>query len=171
MIVATTERLVLRWMRPEDAEFILELLNDPGWIEHIGDRGVHDLTGAADYIRNGPMAMYEREGFGLFLVESKDEGESLGICGLIKRDTLDDVDLGFAFLERHCRKGYGYESARSCLELARDSFELHRVVAITSPANEVSAQLLEKLGFSFEATVQLGGEDAETSLYAINLGS
>jgi len=170
VIVATTERLVLRWLRLEDADFILELLNDPGWIQHIGDRGVRTREGAADYIRNGPMAMYQREGFGLYLVELKDGGEALGMCGLIKRDTLEDVDLGFAFLEPHCRRGYGYESARACLQLARDTFGLGRLVAITTPANKVSGLLLEKLGFSFEDTVRLGGEDAETKLYAIDLG-
>src|SRR5882724_10894655 len=105
MAVLETARLKLRHLVPVDAPFILELVNEPGWLRFIGDRGVHDLESAQGYIEKGPRAMYTRLGFGLYCVESKAEGASLGLCGLIKRDSLEDVDLGFAFLERHQGKG------------------------------------------------------------------
>jgi len=148
MAVLETARLKLRHLVPVDAPFILELVNEPGWLRFIGDRGVHDLESAQGYIEKGPRAMYPRLGFGLYCVESKAEGASLGLCGLIKRDSLEDVDLGFAFLERHQGKGYAREAALATLEEAR-GLGLPRVAAITSPDNGRSIHLLAALGFRF----------------------
>jgi len=148
MAVSETARLRLRHLASPDAPFILELVNEPGWLRFIGDRGVHDLESARGYIENGPGAMYARLGFGLYCVESRADGTRLGLCGLIKRDTLEDVDLGFAFLERHQGRGYAREAARATLEEAR-GLGLQRVAAITSPDNERSIQLLAELGFRF----------------------
>ena len=166
MKVLETERLVLRRLTAEDAAFILELLNDPAWIRLIGDRGVRTLEAAREYISNNLLAMYERHGFGLYLTELKGEGVPVGICGLIKRDSLEDVDVGFAFLPGFRGRGYGYESAAAVLEYGRRAFGLKRIVDITSPDNELSARLLEKLGFNFERTVRLSGDDEEVCLFA-----
>ncbi|HEV2861565.1 MAG TPA: GNAT family N-acetyltransferase [Pyrinomonadaceae bacterium] len=166
MKVLETERLVLRRVTAEDDAFILELLNDPEWIRFIGDRGIRTLEGARDYITNSFLAMYERHGFGLYLTELKGEGVPVGICGLIKRDSLADVDVGFAFLPQFRGKGYGYESAAAVLEYGRKTFGLKRIVAITSPDNGVSAALLEKLGFTYEGMIELSAGGGRVSLFA-----
>jgi RimJ/RimL family protein N-acetyltransferase len=169
MKVLETERLILRWVTVDDSEFILELLNDPSWLRFIGDRGVRTLDAARDYILKSLVAMYERLGFGLYLTELKGEGVPVGICGLIKRDSLEDVDIGFAFLPQFCRKGYGYESASAVMEYGKRTFGLKRLVAITSPDNYPSARMLEKLGFNFERIIKLSEDSEEISLFASDL--
>jgi RimJ/RimL family protein N-acetyltransferase len=166
--VVETDRLVLRRVVVEDSEFILELLNDPSWIRYIGDKGVRTLDEARDYILKTLVAMYERLGFGLYLTELKGESVPIGICGLIKRDSLEDVDIGFAFLPKFRRHGYAYESAAAVVEYGKRTFGLKRLVAITSPDNYGSARLLEKLGFSFERMVKLSEDSAEVSLFALD---
>lgn len=161
-----TERLILRRLTPDDAEFILELLNDPDWLRFIGDRGVRTVEDARAYIRNGPMEMYARLGMGLCLVEVKEGGVPAGICGLLKRDYLDNVDIGFAFLPASRGKGFAYESASAAMEYGRNALGLDRIVAITSPDNERSGKLLEKLGLHFERMVRLPNDRAEARLFA-----
>jgi len=164
--ILVTERLILRQLVFEDAAFILELVNDPDWLRYIGDRGVHDLASACGYIEKGPMDMYARYGFGLWLVELKDTGTPIGLCGLIKRDTLPEVDLGFAFLARHRGRGYAREAAQASLAHGRTAHGLKRILAITSPGNDRSISLLEKLGFSYERNLLLAGGTDEVKLYA-----
>ena len=153
-------------MTPGDAEFILELLNDPDWLRFIGDRGVRTLEDSLAYIRNGPMEMYERLGIGLCLVELKDGGVPAGICGLLKRDSLDDVDLGFAFLPAFRGKGLAYEAAAAAMAYGRDVVGLDRIVAITSRDNDRSVRLLEKLGMRFERMIRLPNDRGEVRLFA-----
>ena len=170
MKVMETDQLVLRWLTPDDDEFILELLNDPSWVRFIGDRGVRTIDDARNYIVTGPMEMYSRLGFGLFLTELKDEARTpIGICGLIKRDGLDDVDLGFAFLSRFQGKGYGFEAAAATLGYARDGLGLKRVVAITSEDNVGSARVLEKIGMKFEEMIQLPHDTEELKLFGVGV--
>ncbi|EJR53096.1 hypothetical protein IIM_02460 [Bacillus cereus VD107] len=159
MIVRETERLILRWFDVKDAPFILELVNDPAWIQFIGDKGVRNLEDAKNYILNGPVDMYNKIGFGLYLVERKEDLTPLGMCGLIKRDSLEDVDIGFAFLEKFRSKGYGYESAAAVMEYGRNELGLKRIVAITSIDNANSGKLLEKVGLRFEKIISGSGED------------
>ena len=166
MKVLETDRLILRRLTADDSEFILELLNDPSWLRFIGDKGVRTLEAARDYILKSLVAMYERLGFGLYLTELKGEGVPIGICGLIKRDSLEDVDIGFAFLPKFRGKGYAYESACAVMAYGKRSFGLNRMVAITSPDNYGSSKLLEKLGFNFERMVKLSDDSAEVSLFA-----
>jgi RimJ/RimL family protein N-acetyltransferase len=169
MIVAETDRLRLRWLQAADAPFVLELLNDAGWIRWIGDRKMHTEAAARNYIEDRLAAGYRKHGFGLNLVELRATSEPLGLTGLIKRDTLDDVDLGFAFLERHRGHGYAREASAACLEQARGSLGLPRVVAIVLPGNEPSLALLRALGFAFERRVHLGGDAEELELHAVSL--
>jgi RimJ/RimL family protein N-acetyltransferase len=170
MIELDTARLHLRPLTADDAPFILELLNEPSWIRFIGDRGVRTLGDARRYIAEGPGAMYERHGVGLLLVESKDDGDRLGICGLIRREALPDVDIGFAFVPRHWGKGFAFEAAEAVLEHGRRDLGLARIVAITSLDNESSIRLLEKLGMVFERTIRMPGEDEDLKLFAIEFG-
>ena len=167
MNVAETERLLLRWLNAGDSAFILELLNEPSWIQYIGDKGVHTLQDALRYLEKGPMAMYRRIGFGLYMVELKEAGEAIGMCGLIKREGLEDVDLGFAFLPRFWRKGYAFEAATAVLSYGSEVLGLRRIVAILAQDNHRSSQLLEKLGFRFEGVVTLESNGKELKLYVI----
>jgi RimJ/RimL family protein N-acetyltransferase len=159
--------LRIRWLNTGDSAFILELVNEPAWIQYIGEKGVKTLQDALRYIEDGPVAMYKRVGFGLYMVELKESGEPIGICGLIKRETLKDVDLGFAFLPRFWRKGYAFESAAAVMRFGKKVLGLRRIVAILSQDNHRSSQLLEKLGFCFEGTVKLQPDDDDLKLYAI----
>jgi RimJ/RimL family protein N-acetyltransferase len=155
------------WLDAGDSAFIHELVNEPSWIRFIGDKGVKTEQDALRYIENGPMTMYKRRGFGLYIVELKDGREPVGICGLIKREGLDDVDLGFAFLPRFWRNGYAFESAAAVMAYGRTALGLRRIVAILSRDNHRSRKLLQRLGFSFERTVKLQPDDEELDLYAI----
>ena len=161
-----TERLALRELTLDDAPFILRLLNDPAWLQFIGDRNVHTLDAARGYLTSGPLAMYRERGFGLWLVELKIDATPVGICGLLKRETLPDVDLGFAFLPEFRGRGYGYEAAAATLAHGRNAIGLNRIVAVTAPDNTRSIALLEKLGLRFEKTVRLKSDGPETRLYA-----
>ena len=164
-IVLRTPRLTLRHLDEADAPFILELLNDPGWLRFIGNKSVHSEEGALAYIAK-TQRMYAQNGFCLWAVERREDGAALGLCGLIKRDTLRDVDLGFGFLTRHIGQGYGYESAAAVLEHGRGALGLSRIVAIASPDNVASSGLLEKLGFTFERDIEWAPGDP-VRLYAV----
>jgi [ribosomal protein S5]-alanine N-acetyltransferase len=165
--IAETARLRVRWFDANDAQFIFELLNDPAWIEYIGDKGVHTRDDARRYIDKGPLAMYERHGFGLYAVESKETGEPIGMCGLIRRDGLEDVDLGFAFLPQFRGAGYAFESASAVMAYGKATLGLRRIVAIVSQGNHASSRLLGKLGFRLERMVALRPDDALLELYAV----
>ena len=169
MTILETARLRFRELTPADAPFILALVNEPAWLRFIGDRGLHTLAAARNYVLGGPMEMYRRLGFGLWLVERRTDGTALGICGLLKRDTLADVDLGFAFLSAHHRQGYAFEAAGATVAYARSTLGLARLVAVVSPGNEASCRLLEKLGFTLERTVSLTGNAPAVQLYALGL--
>ena len=165
-IVLETQRLILRRLATSDAPFILELVNDPDWLRYIGDKGVRNLDDARAYIENGPMAMYERAGFGLFRVELKTDGTPIGMCGLIRRDTLPDVDIGFAYLPQYRAHGYGREAARATLDYGKDVVGLKRIIAITSPDNDASGRLLEAVGLRFERSFDISPDDRSVRLYA-----
>ena len=166
MPVLETERLVLRRLRTGDAEFILELLNDPSFLKYIGDKGVRTPADACRYIETGPVASYERHGFGLLRVELKEGGEPVGMCGLLKRDYLPDVDIGFAMLPAHRSKGYTLEAASAVLAHARDTLDIERVLAITSPDNVASICLLERLGFRFERMARPAENEPEVKVFS-----
>ncbi|MDX2043926.1 MAG: GNAT family N-acetyltransferase [Acidobacteriota bacterium] len=167
--ILETERLRLRKLTTGDAAFILRLLNEPSFMENIGDKGVRTLEDARNYIVNGPVASYERFGFGLFCVEEKASGAAIGMCGLLKRDALDDVDLGYALLPEFCSKGYAVESAAGVMRFANHTLGLNRVVAITSPDNQRSIRVLEKLSFRFDKRIRLSADAEELNLFVCEL--
>jgi [ribosomal protein S5]-alanine N-acetyltransferase len=163
--IIETDRLVLRHLSVDDAEFIFELVTDPSWLRYIGDKGVRNLDDARQYILSGPVDSYERNGFGLYLVELKADGTPIGITGLVKRDTLPDADIGFAFLPAYRSMGYAVESAAAVMAYARTSLGLNRILAITSPDNEASAKLLGKIGLRFERMMKLSEDAPEVKLF------
>ncbi|WP_036169784.1 GNAT family N-acetyltransferase [Massilia sp. 9096] len=170
MDILATERLRLRTVTLDDATFYHTLVNDPAFIEHIGDRGIRTLEQARESVRDGPIAMQVQRGHSLYVVELKDEGRPIGMCGLIKRSTLDGVDIGYAFLPAGRQQGYALEAARGVLAYA-PALGLRRVLAITSPNNIASNRLLLKLGMRFEHFTHLTPEDAGSNLYSIEVGA
>ncbi len=166
MKIFETERTILREVTKDDAEFILDLLNQPSFIKYIGDRNVRTAAGAAEYIESRFASSYRQFGFGMWAVELKETGTPIGICGFVKRDSLPDVDIGFAFLPQYCLQGYAFESASAAMKYGRDVLGLKRVVAITSQDNESSGRLLEKIGFKFESLIKLPHDDEELKLFS-----
>ena len=162
-----TDRLRLREFVADDAEFILELLNQPSFIQFIGDKGVRSVDDAKNYIATGPVESYRRYGFGLYLVELKDRRVPIGMCGVLKRESLPDPDLGFAFLPESWGQGYAFEAASAVLNEARDSFKLTRILAITNPDNDASIKLLGKLGLQFERVMQLSSDSDAVKLFSL----
>jgi [ribosomal protein S5]-alanine N-acetyltransferase len=154
-----TQNLIIRKLAVDDAPFIFELVNMPSWLQYIGDRGVKTLHDAEQYITNGPMASYEKFGFGLYLVALKDTQEPVGMCGLLKRDTLDNPDIGFAFLRKFTGKGYAFEAATEVLTYGKSVLGLTRILAITTKDNASSIKLLGRLGFEFEKHIMINAEE------------
>lgn len=156
-------------MSEADAAFALEVLNDPDFKRNVADRGVRTLEDARRFISERFAASYRRHGFGLWLVETKDAGAPAGICGLVKREGLPGVDIGYAFLPPFRAKGYAYESASAVLGHARDVLGLRRLYAIVNPDNNGSIRVLEKLGMRFERMLKLPGEEPEVKLFSADL--
>lgn len=167
MQILQTERLNLRHANTDDSPFMLALLNDPSFIKYIGDRGVRTLEQAQEYILNRLVESYEVNGFGLYLTELRKDKTPIGICGLVNRDTLEDIDIGFAFLPDFKGKGYGYESAVAVRDYAKKELGVSRLVGITNKENMASIKLLEKLGLQYEQTITLGEGDM-VELYGVN---
>ncbi len=166
MKILETKRLTLRRLTVDDAEFIFDLINQPSFVRYIGDKGVRTIDDARNYILTGPMASYERFGFGLYLAELKETQTPIGICGLLKREGLADVDLGFAFLPQYWNRGYAFESASAVMSYGKDVLALDRIVAITSPDNDASIKVLNKLGLAFERMIKLSEDQPQVRLFA-----
>ena len=144
-----TDRLTFRQLTLADAPFIVELVNTPGWLRFIGERNIKTSEQAENYLENGPIASYAQNGFGLYGVELKSEKTLIGMCGLIKRETLPDPDIGFAFLPEFTGSGFAFEAADAVVSLATNTLKLPVVLAITLPENGPSRKLLEKIGLKF----------------------
>lgn len=166
--IIESARLRLREIHGEDAPLILELLTDPDFMANVGDRGVHDLPAAQRYITDNLRASYRSHGFGLYLVELRTSAAPLGICGLLRRDSHPDVEIGFAFLPHARGHGYALEAARATMDLARNTLGLTRVVALTAPHNRRSIRLLEHMGFRLERTARFAPEGPDRLLLSSN---
>ncbi len=166
LTVLETENLRLRKFTTADGDFVVELVNTPGWLEFIGNKGVRTREEAQLYLITGPMTSYEKFGFGLYMVELKADKTPIGMCGLIKRESLEDVDIGFALLPQYHRKGFAYEAALSTLNYAQNSLGIKRIVSITNSNNVRSISLIQKLGMVFEKKIKLPPEKKEILLFA-----
>jgi len=166
MKILETERTILREVTRGDAEFVLDLLNQPSFIKFIGDRNVRTIAEARDYIESRFTKSYKQFGFGMYAVELKETNAPIGICGFVKRDSLPDADIGFAFLPQYERKGYAFESSDAVMKYGRDILGLGRVLAITSKDNESSGRLLEKINFKFERLIKMPPNDEELKLFS-----
>jgi len=165
MIVLETDRLILRFLTTDDAEFVLRLVNDPSFIENIGDRGIRSLEQATNYLLDGPISSYRHHGHGPYMVVLKSVQAPIGLCGLLKRVKFDDADLGYALLPEYWRQGYALEAASAVLDYAYDSLKLPRTLGLVSPDNTPSISLLEKLGFEFSELRQMKVDGPPTAVY------
>ena len=158
-----TERLYLKFANSKDAHFIYELLNSDSWLKYIGDKNILNLNNAKEYIQNTLIDGYAKNGFGLMLVNLKD-GTPIGLCGFLKRNYLDDVDLGFALLPKYEGFGYAFEAAYATMQYGELELKLNRVLAICMKTNEKSLSLLRKLGFKEIDTIRLSEDSEELHL-------
>jgi RimJ/RimL family protein N-acetyltransferase len=165
-MIAETPRLLIRELTADDAEFILGLVSEPSFLEHIGDKGVRNLEDAREFILEGPWSSHRERGYGQFLVELKDGGVPIGVCGVLYREALDVSDIGCAFLPAYWRRGYAYESACAVMEYGRSTLGIEKIVGLTSEENSASIKALEKLGMSFERMVKMSDDDPGTALYS-----
>jgi RimJ/RimL family protein N-acetyltransferase len=163
--ILETERITLREFSTTDAEFILTLLNTPTWQKFIGDKNVHSVVDAENYLNDGPLKSYRENGFGLWLVLQKDDNKPIGMCGLVKRDYLEDVDIGFALMPEYEGLGYGFEMASATIMHSNNILQIESVVAITDADNTASIKLLNKLGLHFERKVN-SAEGDEVLLFS-----
>ncbi|MEO8439449.1 MAG: GNAT family N-acetyltransferase [Spartobacteria bacterium] len=166
MKILETERLLLQKLTPDDADFMFALMNEPAFIRNVADRGIRQCSDAAAYISEKILPSYANYGFGFYRVDLKESALPIGICGLAKRETLDDVDVGFSILERYWRKGYAFEAALAMMEYGRNTLGLKRITGLTSSQNEASIRLLEKLGLRFDRRVSVPGFGTESLLFS-----
>ena len=167
MPISETNRLLISKLNLNDAKFFLELVNTPNWLKYIGDRKLKTIQDSKSYLKKGTLKSYADYGFGFYKLQLKEIGKRpIGICGLVKREQLEDVDIGFALLPEYEGKGFGYEASVEILKLAKVKFNLNRIVAITLPANTSSIKLLEKLGLSFEKKINPFEDGKELLLFS-----
>lgn len=165
-MILETDRLELSELDEQShAAFMLALLNEPSFIQFIGDRGVRDEAQARQYLLDGPIASYRDNGFGMYLVCRKKDGAQLGVCGLVKRPELDDVDIGFAFFPEYWSRGYASEAAAAVLHWAQNQLGLSRIVAITDTENHGSARVLEKIGLRFDRLIDFAPQEPPLRLF------
>jgi len=160
----------MRWLEPGDEGLLLAVWNDPAFIRNVGDRGIRTIEQAAEAMAAGPLKLYENYGYGPFRVALADSDEPIGICGLFRRDNLEDPDIGFGLLPDHCGKGFAYEAAAAVAEHAQNSLGLKRIIAIVSPGNEPSIGLIRKLGLNFEKMLLMPNDEIEVCLYSVDWG-
>jgi RimJ/RimL family protein N-acetyltransferase len=161
-----TERLRLREFNENDAAFIVELVNSEGWLKYIGDKNVKTEDQARDYLINGPIKSYKDNGYGLYLVELKNEKIPIGMCGIMKRDNLESPDIGYAFLPIYMGQGYAFEIAEQTLRYAKDQLNINKILAITNPENKASIKLLGKLGLTFQKMIDATNHSIELNLFS-----
>ena len=165
MLMIETDRLILREFTLDDASFVLQLVNEPSWIENIGDKNVHNIADAQDYIVSGPMQSYQDNGYGLYMAELKLKGGPVGMCGLVKRDFFRDPDVGFAFLPEYWGLGFASEAGKATLQYARNQLNIDTVLGITSVDNKGSMRVLEKIGLKYDKMVDLPGYNEQSRLF------
>jgi ribosomal-protein-alanine N-acetyltransferase len=164
-MILQTSRLILRKLTIEDAAFMVRLLNDPSFIQNIGDKGVRTVADAERWLRDSHLASYQKHGFGHYRVELKSTGDVIGMCGLIKREALGEIDVGFAFLPEYWSCGYASEAAAGVMEYGQRELGIQRIVGFVSPHNAGSIRVLEKLGLKFAGEAELAPGDT-VHLYA-----
>ena len=160
-----SERLILSEFTKNDASFFYQLVNEPAWKQYIGDKNVHTILDAEKYLENNIIPSYKKFGFGFYVVTLKEDNTSIGMCGLIKRDWMDYVEIGFAFLAQYRGKGYAIESSIATKKYAKEKLAISQIAAITDVDNEKSGNLLNRLGLEFDRLISYPGENKKCKLY------
>lgn len=168
-MLTETKRLIIEKFTLDDAPFLKALVNTPHFLKHVGDKNIKTTKDAEVYIEKTHFKSYETHGFGFYKLVLKENNKPIGTCGLVKRDELEDIDIGFAFLEAYEKKGFGFEASNEIMKLAKNQFHIKNLLAITVPYNTGSIKLLEKLGFVFEKKVKPFVDDEELMLFAKTL--
>ena len=166
MTLLSTERLFLRKFNLKDADFLIKLMNDKDWIRNIGDRGVHSIRHAEEYIRTRFLKSYDENGFGFYVIALKDSGQLIGTAGLVNREGLEHVDIGYGMLPEYRGKGYAFEATKAVYDYGYSELGLNKIIAIVNPDNQGSINLLKKLGLRFEKMIRLPDEDKEIELFS-----
>jgi RimJ/RimL family protein N-acetyltransferase len=166
MTLLSTERLFLRKFNLNDADFLIKLMNDKDWIRNIGDRGVHSIRDAEEYIRTRFLKSYDENGFGFYVIALKDSGQLIGTAGLVNREGLEHVDIGYGMLPEYRGKGYAFEATKAVYDYGYSELGLNKIIAIVNPDNQGSINLLKKLGLRFEKMIRLPDEDKEIELFS-----
>lgn len=166
-MILETERLRIRHLTEQDATFALKLYTTDPFLRFVGDKSLKTVDDARQYLLDGPISMYQSHGIGLSLVEIKECGTPVGICGLIKRDTLDDIDIGYGFLPEYFNQGYGYESAKAMMDFGRNELKINKIVAITTSDNDSSIRLIKRLGLNFVCNIEEPEGEPALGLYEI----
>ena len=161
-----TERLRLRPVTVDDADLMLAIWNDPAFIRNVSDRGIRTVEQAREAIEGGAQKLFEDYGYGPYCMSLKSDGTMIGICGLFKRDNLEDPDIGFGVLPDFCGKGYAGEAAAAVVNFARNELGIAVLMAIVSPTNAPSIGLIKKLGLTFDQMITMPGDDDAICLYS-----
>jgi len=167
LVIAKTSRLIIRPLRISDSEMVLSLFNEADVINYIGDRGIKNIADAQHYILSGPLAMQMKLGFSLYCCQLIDSDETIGLSGLIKRDGIDEVEVGFAILSKYYRQGFAKESINAVIDYAKSTLDLKVLQAITNPENDASIKLLENFGFNYKSKIVLPTTDNEINLFEL----
>ena len=165
MIVIETPRLRLRTFTPEDAPFYLGLINEPSWIANIGDRNIHTVDAARAALEAGPIAQFREHGYCFYIIERRSDGVAIGMGGMIRRDSLPGPDIGYAMLPAYWGQGYAWEATAAIVRHARHTLRIPTLYGITSPQNQASINLLNKLGLRFERFSRLPPGGKDTNIY------
>jgi len=164
-MVFTSERLTLSKFTTKDAPFFYELANDPDFITYIGNRNIQTILDAEKYIMDNIIPSYSLHDFGFYTVQLKNHNKSIGMCGLIKRDWMEYIEIGYAFLPEHRGKGYAIEASIATKEFAKESLGIDTLAAITDVNNEKSGNLLNRLGLEYSRLINYPGENKKCKLY------
>ena len=164
-MILETERLIISEISIEDAPFFYDLVNDPDWIQFIGDRNVKSIADAENYISTKIIPSYKKNGFGFYLVSIKSKNLPIGMSGLIDRDGLEYIDVGYAFLPEFRSKGYAFEATKAVLTFAKNDLKIDPIIAIANVDNIKSSKLLERLGLRFDKIIQLEDDAVKCRLY------
>ena len=161
-----TERLRLRPVTVDDTALMLAVWNDPAFIENVSDRGIRTVEQARDAIKTGAQKLFEDYGYGPYCMSLKPNGTMIGICGIFKRENIEDPDIGFGVLPDYCGKGYAGEAAAAVVDYARNTLRIGVLTAIVSPKNAPSIGLIKKLGLTFERMITMPGDNDAICLYS-----
>jgi len=162
-----TARLRLRLFTPDDVQVMFELNSDPEVIKYAEATPTRNLKEARERLEQGPLADYEKYGYGRFAVELKETGKVIGFCGIKYIPEIELPEVGYRYLKAYWGRGIGTEAARVCVDFARDDLKISKLIALIIPENTASIRLSEKLGMTRGPLIRI--YDVEAYQYEMTL--